>query len=155
MANHEQMSNAFTPGTIRIRHAIAQQPSCSLNLITSAMSVEPRVLYLLSIHLANPRSSRSPISTASVVVHHHVFFPTIFLRRCGRRQVSWHAGHQSLCVLPLGRGPIRRVAGLLCERMPCLLTKGCGLLLRCRSWEARSADVRLGCTRRRRVARFG
>jgi hypothetical protein len=156
MANNEQMSNAFTPGTISIRHAIAQQPFCSLDLIIPCtMSVEPRILYL-SIHLANPRSpNRSPISTASIVVHHHVFLPAVFLHRCSWRQVSRHARHQSLCVLPLSRRSFGRVAGLLCERMSCLLTRGCGLLLGCRSWEARSADVRLGCTRGRRVARFG
>jgi len=40
-----------------------------------------------------------------------------------------HAAHQSLCVFALGRWPVGWVAGLLCERVACLLTRLCGLLL--------------------------
>lgn len=62
-----------------------------------------------------------------------------------------HARHQSLRVLSSGRRPLRRVAGLLCERMAGFLAEVCGLLVL--GVGSRGADVCLPCGRG--VAGFG
>ena len=68
--------------------------------------------------------------------------------------MSGHFGHESLCVFALGRGPVGRVARLLCERMACLLAEICGLLLLVgRYGQAMCADVCL--PRWRSIAGFG
>jgi hypothetical protein len=73
----------------------------------------------------SPRSPHRPsVSTARTPIHNNILLPSVFLRRRGRRQVPRHAGHQRLCVFPLRRGSVGRVAGLLCERVACPL--GCG-----------------------------
>ena len=92
------------------------------------------------------------VSSAGIAVHHDVLVPSgsILLRRRWRH-VSRHARHQSLRVLALGRRPVGRVAGLLCEGMASLLAELCGLLLLLR--QTMCADVCLPCGRC--VAGFG
>lgn len=136
--------------------AVAQHSRCALVPIPPAMFV--KISRLILVHSSGELLSSNglTVSAASVLVHHHVLLPSVLLPRC-RRQVPRHARHQSLCVLPLGRRPVGRVAGLLCERMTCLLAGDCGLLLRCRSREARCTDIclNLSCARWRAVAGFG
>ena len=102
----------------------------------------------------SPRSPHRPsIPTARTAVHNDILLPSVLLRRRGWRHVSRHAGHHRLCVLPLGRGSVGRVAGLLCERVACPLGRGRLLLLE------GSSDVCLPlgqvCARGRVVAGFG
>ena len=76
-----------------------------------------------------PRSPPRPsIPTASPAIHNNILLPRILLRRRGRRHVSRHTRHQRLCVLPLSRGSVGWVAGLLCERVAVAMagSLGCG-----------------------------
>lgn len=112
----------------------AQQPCRAL------VPVAYSVTTLCSVLIAIPSDSQSSdclsVSTARVAVHHHILVPSVSVLLRSSRQMSWHSRHHSLCVLPLSGRPVGRVAGLLCERMTCLLAGNCGLLERCGDWGA-------------------
>lgn len=101
----------------------------------------------------SPNRLALSVAAAGILVHHDVLVSTVavFLRS-RRRHVSGHTRHQHLGVLPLGRGPVGRVAGLLCEGMAGFLAEVCGLL-RVVGGKTVCADVCLPCWRG--VAGFG
>lgn len=124
--------------------------ACSQSLIPFLSSLMHHDVPLIPAAKLPSSPNRLPLSIAAagVLVHHHVLVTaaSVFLRR-RRRHVTRHARHQSLGVLPLGRRPVGRVAGLLCERMACLLTELCGLLRVVAGGKTVCANVRLPCGR--------
>lgn len=113
--------------------------------LSCALSPSPvrRLPYVPSL-LPFPDNFRSSdclsVSSARIAVHHHILVPSVSVLLGCSGQVSWHARHHCLCVFPLSRRPVGRVAGLLCERMTRLLDRDCGLLESCGN---RRADIRL------------